>query len=110
MIGTLLALLAPLLPSLIQGIEKLFAGKPKSGEDKMKAVIDALRMVIERMMAAGVPLPDGTVIPEKSISDDLLRGLIEAELQRLKASGQMTAPVSPVGELFILRGAVTAIK
>lgn len=107
--GALIPLLAQLVPGLIAGVETLFAGKAKSGPHKLEAVIDALRQIIERMMAAGAPLPDGTQIPEKSVSDDLLRGMIETELTRLRSTGKLNGK-APLGDLFLVRGTIAPVN
>jgi hypothetical protein len=110
--GSLLGVLLPLVPSLIRGIEAIFQTKPKSGPDKMGAAVDALRIIVEKMMVAGVPLPDGSLIQDKSVSDDLLRGMIEAEYQRMKASGGRIEPVPAVsaGNAYVVVGTVTPIS
>lgn len=107
--GALIPLLAQLVPGLITGVETLFAGKPKSGPHKLEAVIDALRQIIERMMSAGAPLPDGTQIPEKSVSDDLLRGMIETELTRLRSTGKLSGK-TVTGDLFLVRGTIAPVN
>ena len=105
--GALVSILLPLIPSLIQGVEGIFKDKPKSGPDKIVAVSNALRQIIEQMMAAGLQV-GGVPIPEKSVSDDLLRGAIEAVFTKLKATGQLaTQPAS--GDLFIVRGSVVPL-
>lgn len=105
--GALLALLLPLLPSLIQGVEKIFT-KPSSGPDRMDAVLQAIRQILAKLQTTGT-LPDGTPVPKDPVTDDALRGMIEVVLQNLKVSGQLLAPVV-AGDLYVLRGTVTAIK
>ena len=107
MTPALIALLINLIPPIIQGVELAFRTKDKSGPDKMQAVLRSVGQITETMLAAGVPLPDGTQKPEKSIDDKVVRGLAEAELARLKAAGRLTA--SPAAELFLVRGVVVPI-
>lgn len=108
MIPALITALLPLVPGIIQGVELAFKTKDNTGPDKMAASVDALRMVVERMVAAQVPLPDGTQIPEKSVSDDLLRGLVETEFQRLRATGKLGAATAAT-DVFLLRGVVVPV-
>lgn len=106
--GAALGILLPFLPSIIRGIEHAFAGKPKSGPEKMTTLTDVARAFISQMIAAKVPLPDGTVLTEQP-SDEALRGALEAIFQNAKAGGQLAVPTS-AGELYLLRGAVTPLK
>jgi hypothetical protein len=114
--GAILALLIPLIPGLIQGIEKIFVkpapipGAPvppaapvPTGTDKMDAIVQSLRAIFEKLLATGI-VPPGT-----AVTDDALRGAIEAEFQRLKGTGQLTqAPA--LGALYLVQGNVTPIK
>ncbi len=104
--GAIIPLLLPLIGPLIQGVEAIFS-KPKSGPDKVAAVANALRQIIEQLMIAGIPVA-GQPIPEKSVTDDLLKGAIEAELARLKASGQLAAQAT--GTLYMVRGVVVPLS
>lgn len=106
--GALLGILLPLLPGIIKTIETTFAGKPKSGTEKMTTLVDFVRGLITQLIAAKVPMPDGTVLTEQP-TDDILRGALEAIFQNTKAAGQLTKPVTE-GELFLVRGTVTPLK
>lgn len=106
----LIGLLLDLIPPIIQGVELAFSNKPKSGADKMRAVVGSVGQIAEVMLTAGVPLPDGSQIPDQSVDDKVVRGLAEAAFQRLKATGQLSATASvPNSGLFVVRGTVTPI-
>ncbi len=109
--GLLIPLLLPLIPGLIQTVEAIFQ-KPKSGTDKMSAVLAALRGILTQMFAAG-QVPAGVPVDSagKPIqpTDATMQGIIETVLAQLKASGQMTQS-TPGGSLYLLQGAVTALK
>lgn len=106
--GALIPLLIPLIPSLVSWAEKAFAGKAKSGPDKMQTVVSALQVVAEGMQQAKAPLPNGAQIADKSVDDQVLRGLVEVELTRLRATGKLDG-IAPSGDLFIVRGVVVPI-
>lgn len=106
--GALAAVLLPFIPGIIQGVETAFKGKPKSGDSKMQTAVRMLGQVAEGMLTAGAPLPDGTQLAPKSVSDDLLKGLIEAEFARLKATGKLDEK-APSGDVFIVRGTVVPL-
>ncbi len=104
--GAIIPLLLPLIGPLIQGVESIFKAKPKSGADKVQAVINALLQVVNQMMNAGVQV-EGQAIPP--IKDDLLKGAIETELARLKASGQLgVTPAS--GTLYLVQGKIVPLQ
>ncbi len=111
--GAILALLIPLIPSLIQGVEKIFV-KPApatptpnapvpTGTDKQDAIVQSLRAIFDKLLATGI-VPPGT-----TVTDDALRGAIEAEFQRLKGTGQLAQPTT-LGALYLVQGNVTPIK
>jgi hypothetical protein len=78
--------LIPFIAPAMRFVEKLFS-KPKSGADKMDAVLAALRAVLQVAAEKGqVSLPDG-----KQPTDDYLRGQIEAEFQRIASAGTLGA-------------------
>lgn len=110
--GAILSVLLPLIPGLVQGIEKIFQkpatpvpGAPvPTGTDKMDAVVQSLRAILEKMLATGaVPAPAAPV------TDDALRGAVEAVLQQLKASGQLAAPATS-GALYLVQGTITPLR
>jgi hypothetical protein len=105
--GALLGLLLPLVPGLIQGAEAIFA-KPQSGTTKSAAVLAALRGMLGSIVAVNAPLADGKLPASIPVTDDALAGAIEAEFQRLKATGQL-APQPAAGTLYIMRGSCTPI-
>jgi len=104
-----LALLAPLIPTFINAAEKLFAGKPKSGTtDKGPMVLQWLQAAATQIMAAKLPLPDGTV-PTEHPTDDAIRGAIEAILQQMTGTGKVSANVA-TGDLYLVRLVGTPTK
>lgn len=111
--GALLGLILPLVPSIVNGVESLFAKKPAAGTDKMAAVLQALRGIIEQFIAAKVPLPDGTT-PTASPTDDALKGMVETVLAQMKTTGTLSAdpavPSTPAGNLFIVQGLVIPLR
>jgi len=102
-----LALLLPLIPTLIQGVEGIFANKPKSGTDKMDAVAQALRAVFDKLVTSGV-VPGGT------LTDDAIRGAIEAVFQQISKGGQVpivpTSPVVVASQLWVVESLSAPVK
>lgn len=96
--GTLAALLIPLLPSAINAVEELFKAiaTPKQGENKADAVLQAVRAIVTKLIASGAPVAQPT--------DDALKGMIEAKFQDMKASGALGATPSGTGKIYILQG------
>lgn len=97
--GPLLSVLSVAAPPLINWIESLFKEKPKSGEDKMSALLQAVRAILNQAIAAKVTV-DGKPIPPTT--DDSLRGMLETIFQQMKTSGQLTSS-PPTGNLFLVR-------
>lgn len=115
--GALLGLILPLVPSIISGVEAIFKSKPQSGTDKLGAVLDSLRAIISKMVATGIPLPDGTKPAQPS--DDAIIGMIETVLQQLQDNGTLGSvltskpdqPTSPGGSnLYVLQGTIVPFK
>lgn len=104
--GALIGLLATIAPPLIRGIESLFSGKAKSGEDKMDALVQSVRAVIQKMLAAKVP----GVEDLKQPTDDALRGALEMVFQQMSDGGKLK-PAGD-GELYLVRmiGAPTKVQ
>ncbi len=109
----ILGLLLPLIPSLIQGVEKIFkkpapapgAPPPATGPDKLDAVTQMIRQLIAALTAAQVPLPDGKPIPPAPLTDDALHAAIETVLAQLKAAGTLdNAPAGIQSDIWIFRG------
>ena len=96
-------ILLGLAPSIIQGIEKIFGGKAKSGSDKKDAVLQLLRTLAEKIK---ISLPE---FADANVTDDALSGAIEAILLQLKASGQLTSQPNS-GSLYFVQGTVTPLK
>jgi hypothetical protein len=84
LIASVLSVIGPLLPGLIERVEALFA--PKTGTTKLQTVLDALKALLEPLAAAGNL--QGTP------SDAELIAAIEATLALLKANGQLPLPGS----------------
>jgi len=97
--GALIPLLLPLLPSVINLVESLFSGKPKSGTDKMDALVSGLRAIIAKMITSGT-LVNG--LPVVQPTDDALIGLVEAKLLDMKLTG--TLGNTDTGQIWLLRG------
>lgn len=99
--GALIAL-APLLPTLIKGVETLFRGKDKSGADKMDAVMQMARAVVTKMLASGVPGSDGKTLVQPS--DEQLLAAAETAFQNMKSTGEL------MNDVYLVRGTVTQIR
>lgn len=90
-----------LAPFLISAVEKIFT-KPKSGEDRLSAVVAMLRELAIKMQATG----EITAQP----SDEALTGLIETVFQQLKSSNTVTTVLPPVEtRIFLVRGTLTEL-
>lgn len=104
MIGAIATLVSGLLPSIINGLEGIFA-KPKSGVEKMDAALQMVKAVTDKLVATGVVTKQPTDAP---LTDDALRGMIEGKLAEMKASGALGADPNNA-PLYILRGTVTPL-
>lgn len=110
MIPLITAALSFIGPGLLRLAEKAFAGKPKSGTEKMSWVESSARWLLETLAAGQVKLPDGTTLPaDMKVSDDTLRAALETLLAQAKSSGQLTAP-SSTGDLYLMRLATPPVK
>ena len=116
--GALLALLLPLIPGLIQGVQTLFvkaptpataAPAPDINQTKADAVLQALQAIIAHLKAVNAPLPDGSLPANIPVTDDALRASIETLYQQMKAADQLT-PAPPTGSLWLVQGSVQALK
>ncbi len=105
----LLSLLLMLAPKVIIGMEAAYKGLPKSGPFKLSTGIAVLGHIVESMLQAKAPLPDGTQIAEKSVSTDLLKGIIETTLANMKATGQLDGNQT-TGTLYMVRGVVVPLN
>jgi len=108
---SLLPLLIERVPYLIRTIEVIFKNKDKSGADKAATLLEWVRALITKMIAAKIPLPDGTLIDTQPADQDLMAAL-ETIFQQTKAKGEETpaATNDTVAGLYIVRGAVTPIR
>ncbi len=119
--GALLALLGPLALALIPQLQAAFhhvatpaAGAPATpepdiGAAKMDVLMQAARAAIQKLVTINAPLPNGVLPSTIPITDDALRGFLEGQFQSIKATGGLT-PSAPTGDLFLVRGSVTAVK
>lgn len=84
-----LAAIAKLAPVVIwptiRAVEALFG--PKTGDVKMKAVLEALRPILEKLAAAGK-------LPGPAPGEAELAALVEAQVQQLKAAGELGGGVA----------------
>jgi hypothetical protein len=106
-VGTAIAILVPLLPSLISGVEALWSKLDgKQGAAKLSAVTKTVQALWSEMISAGV-VPKGT--PEPSI--DAITGAIESVLGMLKQNGTITSGTGTKAALpsasYILSGTIT---
>lgn len=83
-ITSLLPIAAQAIPMFVKMFEELFG--PHTGAEKLPAVLDATKAVLVQAAPKmpGAPMPD----------DATLRGMIEQEVQRMKAG--LTAETPPV--------------
>lgn len=81
-------LLLPLIPSLIQGVERLFT-IPKAGAVKMDACVGALRSIVDKLVVTG------ELGANKPPSDEVLRGMIEAVFQQQPEQIQQPPAAAP---------------
>jgi hypothetical protein len=106
--GTIITALLPVIPSLINLVEGIFS-KPKSGVNKMSAVLQALRAIIEQALSAG-SLPSSGTTPAQP-TDDAITGMVEAILAQMKANGTLgKQTAAPTGGYFLLQGTATPLK
>lgn len=86
-VTSLAPVVAQLLPGIIKAVEGIFTA-PKSGPQKMAAAVDlaqsAVTSLIDKTQVKGADAPNS----------DALRNMIEAELARLKGSGELTPPLA----------------
>lgn len=91
--GALLAMLVPLIPSIVTGIEKLFGAG--TGPQKLDAASQTVQAIVDALIKSGA-LPADTSSLASSIP-----AVIEYVVQLLKSQGQLggtgAAPVGPVG-------------
>jgi hypothetical protein len=87
-VSSLAPVVAQLLPGIIRAVEGIFTA-PKSGPQKMAAALDlaqaAIGSLTEKTQVKGAESPP---------TADALRAMIETELARLKASGELTPPLA----------------
>src|SRR5690242_6519195 len=100
--GTVLALLLPAIPSIVNLVETLFANKQKAGADKLNSAQQMLQVLLSQLEAAGL-IPNGSAKP----TPDALQGAIEAVLAQLKATGQLGA--QPASTLYLVQGTITQL-
>ncbi len=127
--GALISLLLPMVPGLVQSVQQLFK-KPATpiapgttpaptpvptGTDKMAAVVQSLRVILDKMIASGaVPAPT------EPITDDKLQGAVETIVQQVKSAGQLDVPVptptvatapasAPITGTFVFKGTIIPI-
>lgn len=101
--GTLLALLLPAIPGLINTAEVLFAGKKKSGTDKLNAVLQQAQVLLTQLGVAGL------IPPNTTVSADGIIGMIETKLAQMKADGTLGKTAPETGSLYLIQGAVTPL-
>ncbi len=102
-IGQVAALVAPLLPDIIRGVEQVFRA-PRSGQDRLDVASQAIRAVVDKAVARG----DVGGSP----SDAELRALVEATFQRMKSAGELSAPAAvkiPENGVYLLRGRLVPV-
>ena len=101
-IGQVAALVAPLLPDIIRGVEQVFRA-PQSGADRMDVIASTLRAIVSKAVARG----EVAAQP----SDEELRALVEATFQRMKAAGELSAapPMRQTG-VFLFRGTLAPVQ
>ena len=131
--GAILAILLPLIPGLIQGVQAAFAHvkalppaahppappsptapaapvvAPSIGQTKADVVLQQIRVMVQTLAAINAPLSDGTLPASVPMTDDTLSASIETIYQQLKASQNLTPP-SPTGTLFLVQGNVQPLK
>ncbi len=101
-IGQVAALVAPLLPDIIRGVEQVFRA-PRSGQDRLDVASQAIRAVVDKAVARG----DVGGSP----SDAELRALVEATFQRMKSAGELSAAAVKIPEngVYLLRGRLVPV-
>ncbi len=126
--GSIFALLLPLIPGLIQGIQGLFAhakpavpaipvspapATPDLGAAKMDALVASVKAMIDKLVSINAPLPDGVLPATIPVTDDALRGFLESIYQQLKSNGQLTPTATqavPNSTLWLVQGTVQALQ
>lgn len=92
-------LLIPHIPGLINLVEGIFS-KPKSGVSKKDAVVQAVRVIVEKAATT-----DGQ--PSANISDDELSGLVESIFHQVKDN---ITKEPKLDKLYILKGSLQEIN
>lgn len=102
-VGQVAALVAPLLPDIIRGVEQVFRA-PRSGQDRMDVIASTLRAIVDKAVARGEVAGQP--------SDAELRALVEATFQRMKAAGELSPPAAvtiPESGIYLVRGRLLPI-
>ena len=85
----LLVALLPLIPGLVQFAERALGAK--QGKNKLDVVTQAIRLTLSKLAA---PDPAGA----EPVTDDIIRGAVEAVLAQMRESGSLAAPsTTPAG-------------
>lgn len=79
----ILATLLPLIPGLVQFAERALGGR--QGKNKLDVVVQAIRLTLSKLAA-----PD--TAGAEPVTDDLIRGAVEAVLAQMRESGSLAAP------------------
>lgn len=107
--GVLLPIILTALPGLINAVETAFA-KPKSGTDKMNAVVQALQAILSTLSASG-QFPASTVPATEPLA---LQGITETVLSQMKGNGTLAKPgaTTPVAtaQLYLVHGTVSLLQ
>lgn len=80
----LIAALIPLVPAIVQGVERLFGGG--KGPEKKATAIDLLQQIVSKLGGGQIPPELASALP----------GIIEWVVQQLKAKGELGPPSAPV--------------
>lgn len=103
--GAILSFLIPAVPTLVKLVESVFVQRGAGG-DKMKAVLKAVRALVDQLADSGA------IQKDERPNDDQLRGVIESILSQMKAApgGILGADGAAAGELYLVRGTVIPLR
>lgn len=107
MIATILGIVGPLLPGIINTVESLFSKKPQSGQDKMSTVLAWLQQALRTLLAQNDP---NVKLP----TDQEMQAMVETILADMKKNGTLvgtptTQSPAPAPAPSVASGALTTI-
>jgi hypothetical protein len=106
-IATILGLILPAIPGLIDTAENFIKGE-KLGVTRGSVVLQMMRTLITGIHATSTPA--APTLPAAQPTEDELRAVMETIFAQKKASGTLGASLAPSGQLYLLQGSITALS